>query len=107
MPQYLYKKEALCINVSETCCTMVKLAVLLLTVDNIEYIWNISFHVAHFKIKPLMMMSGVDIWHQDEVILIWRNLKHTFKDQDILVLLDARNEGCRTYCSASLQLVEF
>jgi hypothetical protein len=51
------------------------LAVLLLTVDNIEDIWKIRFHIADFKIKPLMMASGVDIWHEDEVILFGRNLK--------------------------------
>jgi len=28
-------------------------------------------------------MSGVNVWHQDEVILIWRNLKYTLKDTAI------------------------
>jgi hypothetical protein len=53
-----------------------------------------------------MMMSGVDIWHQDEVILICRNLKYALKDQDIFVLLDASNERHRKYCSMTVQMVE-
>jgi hypothetical protein len=65
--------------------TIVKLAILLLTVDNIEDIWNVSFHVANFKIKPLMMVSGVDIWHEDQVILFRRNLKYKLKNNIILV----------------------
>jgi len=89
-------RKVLCINVRQTCSTIIKLAVLLLTVHNVEHVRNISFHVAHFKIKPLMMMSRVNIGHQDEVILIWRHLKYTLTDRNILALLDTSNEGCGT-----------
>jgi len=87
-----------CINIRQTCSTIIKLAVLLLTVHNVERVRNISFHVAHFKIKPLMMMGRVNIRHQDEVILIWWHLKYTLKDCNILALLDTSNERCGTQC---------
>jgi hypothetical protein len=99
-------QKLLCINVRRTCITIIKLAVLLLTVHNIEHVRNISFHVAHFKIKPLMMMGGVNIRHQDEVILIWWHLKYTLKDRNILALLDTSNEQCATQSSGSLQATE-
>ena len=91
-----YKTHCVCISVRQTCSTIIKLAVLLLTVHNVEQIRNISLHVAHFKIEPLMMVSRVNIWHQDQVILIWRNLKYTSKDCNILAMLETSNEGCGT-----------
>lgn len=86
------------------CSTIVELAILLLTVDNIEDIWNISLHVANFKIKPLMMASGVDIWHEDQVILFRRNLKYAVKNNIILLHGDSGTEGySRQYIVSQLQ----
>jgi hypothetical protein len=42
-----------------------------------------------------MMMSGVNVWHQDEVILIWRNLKYTLKDKAIPLQAWTGPEGSR------------
>jgi len=55
--------------------TKVKLAVDFLTVNDVELIWNTGLHVAHFKVEPLMMMIGVDVTVQYQVILILTNLQ--------------------------------
>lgn len=89
----------------KTHSTKVELAVLLLTVDNIEDIWNISLHVAHFKIKPLMMASSIDIWHKDEVILFGRNLKYKLNNHISLVYVDSSTEGHNIVCLKSYDAV--
>lgn len=57
--------------------TKIELAVDLLMVDNIKAILDASLHVADLKVEPLVMMIGVDVWIQDQVILIWTDLTST------------------------------
>lgn len=63
--------------------TIVKLAVALLTVDDIKTVGDISLHVADFKVEPLCMLGTVNICIQYEVIFIskgrevQRNMKHS------------------------------
>ena len=61
--------------------TEVELTVDFLAVDYVEAIRNTSFHVAHFEIEPLMMVVGVDICTQNQVVLKLTYLKqsHTNK----------------------------
>ena len=55
--------------------TEVELTVDFFTVDDIKSIWNAGFHVAHFKIEPLMMMIGIDVGIQYQIILVFTYLK--------------------------------
>jgi len=56
--------------------TKVELTVDLLTVDDVELIRNASLHVAHLEVEPLMMMVGVDVTVEYQVILILTHLHH-------------------------------
>lgn len=50
--------------------TIVELTVALLTIDDIEAIWDACLHVADFKVKPLSMLWTVCIRIQYKVIFI-------------------------------------
>ena len=54
--------------------TKVELAVELFAVDNVEPVVDVGLHVAHFKVEPLMMVIGVHIWTQDQIVLIFAHL---------------------------------
>jgi len=54
--------------------TKVKLAVDFLTVDDVELIRHTGLHAAHFEVEPLMMMIGVDVAVQYQVVLVLANL---------------------------------
>lgn len=41
--------------------TKIELAVWFFIVDDVEDIWCASLHIAHLKIKPLVMVAGVDV----------------------------------------------
>lgn len=56
-------------------CTKVELAVHFFAVDEIESIWYVGFHVADFKVEPLMKTICVDVWVEDQIILIWTYLQ--------------------------------
>ena len=58
--------------------TKVKLAIELLTVDNVEPVWYISNHVGNLEVEPLMMMINIHIRIQDQVILILANLQNSY-----------------------------
>jgi hypothetical protein len=62
---------------NENRLTKVELAVQLFTVDYVESIGNTSFHVADFEVEPLMVMIGIDIWVQYQVVFIPANLQST------------------------------
>jgi hypothetical protein len=57
--------------------TVIELAVLLLAVDDVESIWQVSLHVADFKVEPLMVFGRIHVWHQDQVIFQRSNLRVT------------------------------
>lgn len=50
--------------------TIVKLAVWLLAVDEVEAVGNTHTHVAHLEVEPLVVMIAVDVWIQHKIILI-------------------------------------
>lgn len=54
--------------------TIIKLAISLLTVDDIKAIGHACPHVGHLKVEPLMMVVAVDVRVQDQVIFILTNL---------------------------------
>ena len=56
--------------------TKVELAVDLFTVHNVEPVLDFGIHVADFKVEPLVMVVGVDVWVENEVILIGTDLEN-------------------------------
>ena len=57
--------------------TKVELTVDLLIIDDVEPVLGTSFHVADLKVEPLVVMVRVDVWVQDQVILILPHLYRT------------------------------
>ena len=55
--------------------TKVELAVDFLTVDDVELVRYSSFHVAHFEVEPLMVVVGVDVAVQYQIVLVVTNLQ--------------------------------
>lgn len=45
--------------------TIVKLTVLLLAVDDVESVWQVSLHIAYFKVEPLMVFCRIHVRHQN------------------------------------------
>lgn len=55
--------------------TIVKLAVGLLPVDDVEAIGDVGYHTTHLEVEPLVILRRVDIGVENQVILIsvgWR-----------------------------------
>lgn len=44
--------------------TKVELTVDFLIVDNVKPVLHLRYHVGNFKVKPLVMVVGVDVWTQ-------------------------------------------
>ena len=53
---------------------IVELAVWLLTVDDVEAIGHSRFGVSHFEVEPLVVMGGVDVSIEQEIIFVFSNL---------------------------------
>ncbi len=56
---------------------VVELAVWFLAVDDVESVGHPRLTVADFEVEPLVMVIGVDISIQQEVILVLPNLQNT------------------------------
>lgn len=69
----LYFKS--CKKTQHSCFTEIELAVDFFTVDNIEPIGHTGLHIADFKVKPLMLVSDVDVWVQYQVVFVSTNLQ--------------------------------
>ena len=49
--------------------TKVELAVELFTVDDVEAVVDVGRHVADLEVEPLVVVVGVDVWVQYQVVL--------------------------------------
>jgi hypothetical protein len=56
--------------------TKIELAVDFLVVDYVEAVLDPCLHSADFKVEPLVMVIGVDVRAQNQVILILSHLIH-------------------------------
>lgn len=58
------------------CCllTEVELAVDFFTVDNVEPVLDLGLCVVDLEVEPLVVVVGVDVWAQQEVILMVTHL---------------------------------
>ena len=66
--------------------TKVELAVEFFAVDNVEAVVDVSGHVADLKVEPLMMVVGVDVWVQDQVVLKLSHLSHKYDKNETSML---------------------
>lgn len=55
--------------------TEVELAVEFLAVDNVEAVARSSVHVADFEVEPLVVVVGVHVWVEYQVVLKLSYLK--------------------------------
>ena len=63
--------------------TKIELAVEFLAVDYVEAVVDIGCHVADLKVEPLVMMVGVDVRVQYQVILKLPHLHATGREQPV------------------------
>ena len=66
--------------------TEVELTVEFLAVDDVEPVGSVGLHVGHLEVEPLMVMVGVDVRAQNQVILIFPHLQYRAHNQVILIL---------------------
>ena len=63
--------------------TKIELAVEFLAVDYVEAVVDIGRHVANLKVEPLVMMVGVDVRVQYQVIFKLPHLHTTGREQPV------------------------
>ena len=77
--------EHYCVIVSRSVLlTKVELAVGLLTVDDVEPVLDAGLHVGDLEVEPLVVVVGVDIRTQDQIVLMLSDLEinnHNIKNR--------------------------